>query len=204
MEKSNLLCRPMHAMGKPLAILAFVLLLLVPKTALAHQPRIVGGGPVDVRQPEVSQAFCGELTGAPVEYRIQSAEAFRLYVSILVPDVPETRKDTSAEICRITPNGNETVVLLDGKAFEWTPFFEEFAQDNYFWGPEYKAEDSQKGVELKGRTVPGGTYVIKVFSPTNQGKYTLVTGDLELAFRRFSCGSGGGGEERCESAGNFA
>jgi len=26
----------------------------------------------------------------------------------------------------------------------------------------------------------------------------------ELAFRRFSCGSGGGGEERCEGGGNFA
>jgi hypothetical protein len=25
-----------------------------------------------------------------------------------------------------------------------------------------------------------------------------------LAFRRFSCGSGGGGEECCEGAGNFA
>jgi len=26
----------------------------------------------------------------------------------------------------------------------------------------------------------------------------------DLAFRRFSCGSGGGGEECCEGAGNFA
>ncbi|MCX5653081.1 MAG: hypothetical protein NTY65_00300 [Planctomycetota bacterium] len=139
-------------MSKPLAIFVFVLSLLVPKTVLAHQPRIVESGPADICQPEVSQAFYGELTGAPVEYRIQSAEAFRLYVGILVPDVPEARKDISVEIFRITPNGNEAVVLLDGKAFEWTPFFEEFAQDNYFWGPEYKAEDSQKGVELRGRT----------------------------------------------------
>jgi hypothetical protein len=32
----------------------------------------------------------------------------------------------------------------------------------------------------------------------------FTNGDFDLAFRRFSCGSGGGGEERCESAGNFA
>lgn len=179
MGKRFWLCRPTHTMYKPFAIFALALVVLVPRAALAHQPRIVGSGPVDIRQPEVSQAFYGELTGAPVEYRIQSAEAFRLYVGILVPDIPAARKDISAEIYRVTPNGNETVTVLDGQAFDWTPFFEEFAQDNYFRGPEYKANDSQKGVELKGRTVPGGTYVIKVFSPTNQGKYTLATGDLE-------------------------
>ena len=179
MGKRFWLCRPTHTMYKPVAIFALALVVLVPRAALAHQPRIVGSGPVDIRQPEVSQAFYGELTGAPVEYRIQSAEAFRLYVGILVPDIPAARKDISAEIYRVTPNGNETVTVLDGQAFDWTPFFEEFAQDNYFRGPEYKANDSQKGVELKGCTVPGGTYVIKVFSPTNQGKYTLATGDLK-------------------------
>lgn len=179
MEEFYLIRCHMHGTCRPLTILALVLLLLVPGAALAHQPRIVESGPVDIRQPEVSQAFYGELAGAPVEYRIQSAETFRLYVGILVPDIPGVRKDISAEIYRITPNGNETLTLLDGKTFEWKPFFEEFARDDYFWGPEYKAEDSQKGVEPNGRMVPGGTYVIKVFSPTNQGKYTLATGDLE-------------------------
>jgi len=54
-----------------------------------------------------------------------------------------------------------------------------YLKDNYFWGPEYKADDSQKGIELKGRLVPAGDYRIKVFSPSNQGKYSLVVGYLE-------------------------
>ena len=172
-------CRHARVPRSLLAVFALTVFLLFPRVVLAHQPRIVESGPVGIHQPEVSQAFYGELTGTPVEYRIQSAEAFRLYVGILVPDIPGVRKDISAEIYRITPNGNEPLAILGGRAFEWTPFFEEFARDHYFWGPQFAAEGSHRGVGLKGRTVPGGTYVIKVFSPTNEGKYTLVTGDLE-------------------------
>jgi hypothetical protein len=74
---------------------------------------------------------------------------------------------------------NERIAFLDGKGFEWTLFFEEFAKDHYFWGPEYKAEDSIKGKELKGERLVGGDYLIRVFNPLNEGKYVLVVGFLE-------------------------
>ncbi|MCX6089998.1 MAG: DUF2892 domain-containing protein [Candidatus Atribacteria bacterium] len=164
---------------KNLSLILLALFLFMPGRALAHQPRIVKGNFVEITNPEVSQAFYGELPGAQVEYRINSDREFRLYVGILVPDIPDVRKDIAAEIYRVKDGGKETVALLDGSQFEWTPFYEDFAKDSYFWGPEYKADDSQKGVELKGRLVPSGDYHIKVFSPTNQGKYSLVVGDLE-------------------------
>lgn len=162
-----------------LLIIIPVLFLIMPGRALAHQPRIVHEDLTEITNPEVSQAFYGELHGAQAEYRINSARDFRLYIGILVPDVPNIRKDIAAEIYRLKDGAKETVALLDGSRFKWTPFYERFAGDNYFWGPEYAADDSQKAVVLKGRLVPGGDYRIRVFSQNNQGKYVLVVGDLE-------------------------
>jgi hypothetical protein len=161
------------------SVILLALFLFMPNMAIAHQPRIVKGNFVEITNPEVSQAFYGELQGTPVEYRINLDRQFRLYVGILVPDIPNVRKDIAAEIYRVKNGAKETVKLLDGSTFEWTPFFEKFAGDNYFWGPEYKADDAQKGVSLSGRLVANGEYHIKVFSPSNQGKYTLAVGDLE-------------------------
>lgn len=169
----------MRRVVKNLSIIILAIFFFMSGNALAHQPRIVKGNYEEITNPEVSQAFYGELRGVQAEYRINSDQEFRLYVGILVPDIPQVRKDISAEIYRVKDGGKDTLALLDGTQFEWTPFFEEFAKDNYFWGPEYKADDSQKGIELKGRLVPAGDYHIKVFSPSNQGKYSLVVGDLE-------------------------
>jgi hypothetical protein len=180
MRNVSVIKENMKIVIKNLSIIFLALFLFLPGSAVAHQPRIVKGNFVEITNQEVSQAFYGELRGAQVEYQINSDKEFRLYVGILVPDIPNVRKDISAEIYRVKDRGKETVALLDGSQFEWTPFYEEFAKDNYLWGPEYKADDSQKGVELKGRQVPAGEYRIRVFSPSNQGKYCLVTGYLEV------------------------
>lgn len=160
-------------------LILFLLVLLRPSFASAHQPRLVHGDVVEVKNPEASQAFYGELDGAPAEFRIQSDRDFRLYVGLLVPEVLNAAKDISAQIYLVTPSGNKSIAVLDGPSFAWTPFYEEFGQDNYFWGPEFKADDSQKGLELKGKNVQAGTYIVKVFSPSNQGKYSLAIGDIE-------------------------
>ena len=146
----------------------------------AHQPRIVESTTVKINNPEVSQAFYGEFKGAPVEFNIKSDKPFKLYVGLLVPDIPNVQKNISAEIYRLKNGTYATIAFLDGSNFNWTPFFEDFAKDNYFWGPEYKASDSIKGKELIGKLVSAGDYQIKVFSPSNSGKYVLVTGFLEL------------------------
>jgi hypothetical protein len=168
-------------MKKIYIILIFAFfILLKPALASAHQPRLVESNIVEVKNPEVSQAFYGELKGTPTEFRIQSDIDFRLYVGILVPDTSNIRKDISAEIFRSGQSGEQSIALLDGAKFAWIPFYEEFGMDNYFWGPEFKANNSQRGVDIKGRNVQAGTYIIKVFSPGNQGKYSLAIGDIEV------------------------
>lgn len=157
----------------------FAVFLFSPQTVFAHQPRIISGTNVTVENPEVSQAFYGELQGTPVDFQIKSSQEFKLYVGLLVPDIIGVRKDISAEIYRIKDGKKETLATLEGAKFKWTPFYEEFAKDNYFWGPEFAASDSVKGKELKGRLVPAGDYHIRVFSQSNRGKYVIVFGFLE-------------------------
>jgi hypothetical protein len=154
--------------------LAFAIIFLFANVLSAHQPRWVDTKTVDIQNPEVSQAFYGELKGSPVEFRIRSDHSFRLYVGLLVPDVNGVRKNISAKI-----DSTETIGLLDGTNFDWTPFYEEYGQDHYFWGPEFSADDSARGEKLKGRLVAAGDYRISVYNPTNEGKFTLVTGDIE-------------------------
>jgi len=144
-------------------IIYLFLLLISIVTVSAHQPRIVTTDFTQVQNPEISQAFYGILDGEPEYFEIQSQVPFKLYVGILVPDVEYIDKDVSA---KVTSNKKE-IFLLDGTAFEWTYFHEEFAGDSYYKGPEKELE------------VNPGTYNIEVFSPDNQGKYVLVVGKKE-------------------------
>jgi hypothetical protein len=57
--------------------------------------------------------------------------------------------------------------VLDAKSAKWDIFFEKFAGDNYFNGPEFD------------RKVGAGSYLIKVYNPDNQGKYSLAIGQIE-------------------------
>ncbi len=121
-----------------------------PTYLFAHQPRIVESDSVKIKNPEISQAFYGELQGAPKIFTISSDEDFRLYVGLLVPDLPGIRKDVSARIFHNVDGNESELEFLDGSFYEWTPFFEEFAGNNYFWGPEYAAKNSNREVGLKG------------------------------------------------------
>lgn len=150
-----------------------VLLVLTGAVALAHQPRLVEKDFTLVENPEVSQAFYGELKGQSDYYQIQVDQPIKLYVGILVPDVENIGKDVSVEISK----DDEFYYLLDGANFEWQAYYEEFAGDDYFEGPELSAGEEDglpQGVEAEA-----GTYVLKVFSPDNQGKYVLVVGEKE-------------------------
>ncbi|MDH4330893.1 MAG: hypothetical protein OEV93_05075 [Candidatus Moranbacteria bacterium] len=142
----------------------------------AHQPRLVESENVVIENPEVSQAFYGELVGEPAFYELESENPFDLYVAILVPDVPGVSKDVSAEISR-EGNGGFSV-FLDGENFEWTEYYEEHAGDNYFSGP-YFSDENKDELHPKGVRVSEGKYVIKVSNLSNQGKYVLVVGDTE-------------------------
>ena len=145
-----------------------LLSLLAAGTAYAHQPRLVDDRPsIEVKNPEISQAFYARLAGNPQSYYIRSDVPLRLYVNLLVPDIAGIDTDYEAVISRETGSGGEVVARLDGKAYEWRPFFEPFGGDHYLLGPEYD------------EPMPAGTYIVTVSSPDCAGKYALAIGKIE-------------------------
>ncbi|MBU1046631.1 hypothetical protein KKH36_02525 [Patescibacteria group bacterium] len=141
------------------------LLILNPTTTEAHQPNYIADQTnIEVIEPEISKAYYGELSGEEVIYTINSENDFELYLGILSPDLPETYKDYSVKV--IDKEDNQ-VIFLDGESFRWERFYEEFAGDWYWKGPEFKAQ------------VPFGEYLIKVSNPENKGKYVLAVGEIE-------------------------
>ncbi|KKT24618.1 MAG: hypothetical protein UW11_C0043G0006 [Parcubacteria group bacterium GW2011_GWA2_43_9b] len=149
-------------------IISSVAFTFLPLIALAHQPRLVeSNGIIQVKNPEISQAFYGQLNGIYQDFKIDSAEPFNLYVNVLAPDLPMMETDMSAEIFKLTPS-TTSLAVLDGDKFNWTKFYEPFAGDNYLKGPEFRQE------------VGEGQYLIRVFSSNYKGKYSLVVGEQEF------------------------
>lgn len=152
----------------------------------AHQSRIVTEKTTVVQNPEISQAFYGELKGAKNVFEISSAEPFELYVGLLVPDIEGARKDFYVEIYtqEDIPEEGETniqkktsISILNGNDFNWTSFYEPFAGDNYFQGPEYA--EIEPGEAARGKQTEPGNYLVQVFNPDNEGKYVLAVGTRE-------------------------
>lgn len=157
--------------------------LCLPFAVLAHNPRLVNGvDSVSVQNPEISQAFYGQLKGEAQIFEINSDKDFNLYVGVLVPKMPEVNKGISAEIYRSLESDMELIAALDGSRYAWTEVYEPFGGDYYWRGPEAK------------QRVPAGKYIIRVFSGfettchpelsvkpclENQGKYSLVIGETE-------------------------
>lgn len=146
---------------------AFVFLVLI-TIVIAHQPRIVeGSGMVEIQNPEISQAFYGELNGTPAVFEIKSDEPFRLYVGITVPAIQGARMDKSVEVTLVEGDGKERELFFLNGSGRWMPFHEEFAGDDYFQGPENRVNAN------------AGTYRIRVSSPGNSGRYALAIGEEE-------------------------
>jgi hypothetical protein len=151
-------------------IILFVLFLSIYAVS-AHQPRLEIGvnssmnNPIVVQNPEISQAFYGNLNGHPDYYKITSDKPFKLFVNILVPQSPGISSDFVS--AQITDSSGKTIALLNGTNSEWMPMFEEFGGDYYLQGPETTIN------------VGPGTYYIKVFNAGNTGKYSIAIGDIE-------------------------
>jgi hypothetical protein len=140
-------------------------------TVSAHQPRLVIGAnatfenPIIIQNPEISQAFYGELNGQPNYYKITSNKTFKFYLNLLVPASPGIPADfISAELL---DSSGKTIIFVNGTNSTWKPYFEEFGGDNYLKGPEARAN------------LGAGTYYIKVFNANNTGKYNIAVGEIE-------------------------
>lgn len=153
--------------NKKFILIISTAILIAPLIVLAHQPRLVeAGGVIEVKNPEVSQAFYGELKGRYQDFSVKTGQPISLYVNLLVPDLPLVKTDLSVEIFNLIP-ATTSLAFLDGALFDWTKFYEPFAGDSYLMGPEFK------------QTVAPGQYLIRVSSPNYKGKYSLAIGEQE-------------------------
>lgn len=138
---------------------------LLPFAVLAHNPRIVekGQGVIKISNPEISQAFYGQLSGEPQWFEFETEESFNFYANILLP-ASAKEKNVSVEIYR---GENWLIGWLDADNMKWKEFHEPFAGDDYWQGEEYK------GIETPE------VYRLKVYSRTNTEKYVLAVGSEE-------------------------
>ena len=155
----------MHAFVLSLAIT--VAMLMVPAGASAHQVRIVEDVPItNVEEPEVSKAYYGRLRGEPAVFEIVATEPFKMYLNVLVPAIEGAAKDVSAALANVdTPA--VPIAVLDGSSGTWVEFFEPFARDSYFKGPEFTS------------MLAPGRYRVVVWSTNNDSAYSLAIGERE-------------------------
>ena len=146
----------------------------------AHQPKLINYSPtIDnphvVIFPEISKAYYSKLTGQPHYYIINSEDDFLFYTSILSPKINEEPSRFSLEVL----DGDQNIVYkVDGLDFEWTAWYEPYARDWYWKGPEIGVES---GKEFQTSfTIDAGTYYIKVFNENNIGHYSLAVGEAEF------------------------
>ena len=146
----------------------------------AHQPKLINYSPtIDnphvVIFPEISKAYYSKLTGQPHYYIINSEDDFLFYTSILSPKINEEPSRFSLEVL----DGDQNIVYkVDGSNFDWTAWYEPYARDWYWKGPEIGVES---GKEFQTSfTIDAGTYYIKVFNESNTGHYSLAVGEAEF------------------------
>ena len=144
---------------------SFIFLGLYNKVS-AHAPYYINTeSRVSTQEPEVSKAYYAELDGKPAEYTITSDKPFSFYINILVPDIEGVTKDF---LVQVENDKGSVVATLDGENFIWERWYENFAGDWYYKGPEYK------------KTLEAGVYKVIVSNKTNTGKYVLAPGEKEV------------------------
>ena len=148
---------------KFLILVFFLILVSLPLSVLAHQPRIVDTENINVASPEISKAYYGKLLEKPHIYIINTSSDINLYANILVPFIEGPGKNVTAEIFKDEqPLGN-----LSPDKEDWKEFFEPFGQSMYWQGPEFKIR------------AEAGKYKIIVQSREKRIRYVLATGEIE-------------------------
>lgn len=155
-------------MFKKIGLLSIIIISLgIGQIAFAHLPRIVKEDKVVVHNPEISQAFYGELSGGPAEYDISSAVDFNLYINLLVPKSSNKDGRYSANIFQIKDGKEELVAFVDGTKDPWQEIWEEYGRDSYIKGPEFEKD------------LLVGDYKIMISGNESKGKYVLAIGKKE-------------------------
>ena len=161
-------------------VLLIILFLISFTYAFAHQPKLIkyspnSNKPHEVIEPEISKAYYGKLIGEPHYYKIESDVEFSFYAGITIPKIDDNVKWISLEVF---DQNNNSIYYEDGKEYNWKAWYEPYARDWYWVGPQIGTHNDK---EFKGSLkFESGTYIIKVFNEDNQGSYSLAVGDIEF------------------------
>jgi len=145
--------------------------------ALAHVPVFdidakTIQAPFVIEDAQHSKAIYAKLDGDADIYKIQEAEPFDFYVGITVPK-PEGCARQSGFSFDVLDADMKVIDQRRASDSDWQPWFEEFGKRWYWVGPQIGEDFASLSV------YPAGTYYIRVFNDTNQGKYVLAVGDDE-------------------------
>ena len=108
-------------------------------SVIAHQPKLIKYSPDEnnpyiISDPEISKAFYGKLNGQSHWYKIDSNKSFLFYAGILTPE----NKEFNYVSIKVLNQNKEILYEANGKDFEWKLWYEPYARDNYWKGPEIK------------------------------------------------------------------
>ena len=136
---------------------------------LAHQPKLINyspslNSPHEVINPEISKAYYGKLSGESHYFVIKSEKDFLFYTSILTPKINEDYIWMSLEVL---DENNNIVYKADGSNFKWESWYEPYARDWYWKGPEIGGEINEDTGFKKSFSISAGTYLIKVYNNDN-------------------------------------
>ncbi|MDC0057019.1 hypothetical protein OAJ74_02580 [Alphaproteobacteria bacterium] len=149
-------------------------------SVLAHQPKLINyspssNNPHQVVDPEISKAYYSELKGNAHYYKITSNKEFLFYAGILSPKVNDSYKWLSLDVLDKDEN---TIYQADGSNFDWKAWYEPYARDYYWKGPEIGMDTN--GEFKTSFALKAGTYTIKVYNEDNLGHYSLAVGEAEF------------------------
>ena len=100
---------------------------------------------------------------------------FLFYAGILSPKVNDSYKWLSLDVLDKDEN---IIYQADGSNFVWKAWYEPYARDDYWKGPEIGTDTN---AEFKTSfTLEAGTYTIKVYNEGNSGHYSLAVGEAEF------------------------
>ena len=157
-------------------------LVIISTIAFAHQPKLIKYSPSkqnphEVINPEISKAYYAKLNGEAHYYRIKSENDFLFYAGILSPKINDNYIWLSLEVL---DENNRIIYQADGSKFKWEPWYEPYARDWYWKGPEIGGEINQVTGFKKSFLIKSGTYIIKIYNNDNIGNYSLAVGEAEF------------------------
>lgn len=121
-----------------------------------------------VYDPELSQAFIGQLNDQPHTYEISAEEPFSLFVQLRIPDIDSSKNNVSGIIIKEQKRGRvEEVTRFLAKDAAWSVKDDSLSGDTYREGASFE------------RSLDAGVYRIEVSTPDNIEKYILMIGTRE-------------------------